>query len=904
MSSSLRKQFLGFMLFVGLVPLVSLSYLMYESIGNSIRKSEIEKIAELNRERTKHVEMLMKRAKEDLGALQANPLLTDPNGDEVMALGELERLLANYRLFSDFSVYGTDKRIKFSTNIHSEAIDHSVEFRDACNGVEAVSNPEIPRTREEGDERSLEVSVYLPIRNKYTADIQTVLKASLDFGRISDLITGVTNETTEGLILMDHRGNVISSSIEGYPVKEKFDGNKTNIATWTAVPTGKHVDVHGEEHFFSVNVIPAEATQVGSPWLLLALEPTTDVNRFLSQLKKMILLITVFTIACAIFVGAVMGERISRPVIDLNEAARAVAGGDLEKRAVEGRGVKEVSQLAKSFNQMVTELKGHQERLEFLVSKRTVKLRESEAQLKISAARLQAAFNNSLDGILLTDENQNVVMSNPVFIEMLNLPDNLERIGFNEMDLREYLLERVTRKKDRKELLQAILSPEAVFEKEFDITVPIEEEETEDRVVSLYTTPIIGDDEDTGGRLWVMRDLTETRRLEDNLRQSQKMEAIGTLAGGVAHDFNNLLTGITGHLSLLDMEHLGENHANNKDLLRHALQASGRATDLVKQLLGFSRRSHIELRPCNANEVATEVSELLRHSINPSITIQTELHSDPWLTLCDPSLLSQIIMNMSVNARDAMPDGGNITLSSENRVVSAEEALAHPDAKEGRHVCITVADDGEGIPRAIQKKIFDPFFTTKEQGKGTGLGLATCFGIAKQLGGWITFESEPGEGTAFHIYLPWTEKTDASSETETKPEFVGKGKNETLLLVDDETVVRSVAETLLRKLGYNILTAGDGVEALEIYEEKGSEIDLVMLDMTMPRMSGNETFTHLRERFDYVPVLICSGYLVDLKTFQDENGTVPDGFVQKPYQIEKMAATVRSVLDHAETAAA
>ena len=261
-------------------------------------------------------------------------------------------------------------------------------------------------------------------------------------------------------------------------------------------------------------------------------------------------------------------------------------------------------------------------------------------------------------------------------------------------------------------------------------------------------------------------------------------------------------------------------------------------------------------------------------------------------------------MNLAVNAKDAMSGGGCLTIRSANHFISDTEARQNPDSCPGQFLRISVQDTGDGIPLEIQHRIFEPFFTTKGQGKGTGLGLATSFGIIKQLGGWLEFHSLPGCGTRFDIFLPRSAAAEAMPEPRqesTSTSAIPCTNHETILIVDDEDVVRRVAETLFTKIGYKVILARDGLEAIRIFETRSREINMVLLDLTMPNLSGKETFRILRQRFAYVPVVICSGYLLDINEFTRECGARPDGFVQKPYRLEEMSAVVRQTIDNAKT---
>ena len=429
----------------------------------------------------------------------------------------------------------------------------------------------------------------------------------------------------------------------------------------------------------------------------------------------------------------------------------------------------------------------------------------------------------------------------------------------------------------------------------------------ERRVLNVYASPLTADTGELLGRLWVFRDLTHEQQLQESLEQAQKMEAIGRLAGGIAHDFNNLLTGILGNLSLTDT-HLAKMRAEEPRRLVHsARSAAERAAQLVKGLLGFSRRSHLELTHCDLNAALREFLPLVQRSLGAPIPVSLDPQDPLWGVHADVGKLEQVVMNLCVNARDTMSESSHtpsIVVRTRNQTIEA--TAAHPlQRTPGDYVCLSVHDSGCGIPPEIIDKIFEPFFTTKEQGKGTGLGLATSYGIVQQHGGWMECESSPGHGTTFHVFLPRHEATaalrpvSALAPATAPAEPATLGGDETILLVDDEIMVRMVAETLLRSHGYNVLTASDGVEALEHFRAHQHEIDLILMDMTMPRMSGLEAFRELRTLDRLTPVVICSGYVVDLGDWLTPQGDRPNGFIQKPYNLTDLVATVRRALDAA-----
>ncbi len=395
--------------------------------------------------------------------------------------------------------------------------------------------------------------------------------------------------------------------------------------------------------------------------------------------------------------------------------------------------------------------------------------------------------------------------------------------------------------------------------------------------------------------LAMVEDITERKGLEEQLRQAQKMEAVGQLAGGIAHDFNNLLTAILGNVSLLLAA--VPDHEPNRDLLRDIERAASRATELTGQLLGFSRQTMLRLEPTNINTVIRETVAILRWTIDPRISVVVETDPALWPVQADPGQMNQVLMNLCLNARDAMPKGGRLTLEAANVVIDEAWARKHLDARPGEFVRLRVSDTGHGIPPEIRSRIFDPFFTTKEPGKGTGLGLAMVFGILKQHQGWIDCQSEVDHGTAFDIYMPRSaQEAQRVAEAPSVPATPGGG-NETILLVDDEAIIRNLGRTILQRYGYRVLLAEDGLDAVEQYRRHVDPIDLVILDLTMPRLSGRDTLRQLLQMDPSVRVLFSSGYSAEQLAAPDREGVL--GFVNKPYRPQELAQSVRAVLDQA-----
>ena len=381
----------------------------------------------------------------------------------------------------------------------------------------------------------------------------------------------------------------------------------------------------------------------------------------------------------------------------------------------------------------------------------------------------------------------------------------------------------------------------------------------------------------------------KTQKLQSQLQQAQKLEAIGTLAGGIAHDFNNLLMGVQGNISLMLIDRNPEDRDYNRlKNMEKQVESGARLTSL---LLGYARKGRYEVKPIDLNRLVEDACETFGRT-RKEVTIRQDLDRDLQTIEADLGQIEQTLFNLLVNAADAMPNGGDLTVKTENTThETMKERLYKPDP--GRYVKLTVADTGTGMDETTMERIFDPFFTTKEMGHGTGLGLASAYGIIKAHGGYIDVTSKLGEGTTFSIYLPVSGK---KVETPVVADARIVGGRETVLLVDDEESVREVGQELLETLGYSVILANHGKAALEIYEQVQDHVDIVLLDLVMPKMGGGEAFDRLKEIDPDVKVLLLSGYSIDGEAGEIlERGC--DGFIQKPFNMKDLSGKIREILD-------
>ncbi len=387
----------------------------------------------------------------------------------------------------------------------------------------------------------------------------------------------------------------------------------------------------------------------------------------------------------------------------------------------------------------------------------------------------------------------------------------------------------------------------------------------------------------------VQRDVSHEVRLERQLRQAQKMEAIGTLAGGIAHDFNNLLMGIQGNisLSLLDIE-ADSPFVKNLNKIEQYIQ---NGVDLTKQLLGFARGGKYEISLLNLNELLEE-QNLMFSRTNKEIIFKNKFKPDLWRFEADRGQIEQVLMNLYLNALQAMPDGGTLTTRTANVTID-EDHYSPYYVRAGKYIRMIIEDTGIGMDEDIQQRIFDPFFTTKEMGRGTGLGLASVYGIVKNHEGFINVFSKTGQGTRFEIYLPSSDK-GMPIEEKVVEEFV-EGQ-ETVLLVDDEDMIIDVGTRMLNKLGYKVFTAQDGREAIAVFKKHQEKIDVIVLDMIMPQMGGGETYDQIKKIKPGVKVLLSSGYSINGQASEIlKRGC--NGFIQKPFNLQNLSQNLRAILE-------
>jgi two-component system cell cycle sensor histidine kinase/response regulator CckA len=511
------------------------------------------------------------------------------------------------------------------------------------------------------------------------------------------------------------------------------------------------------------------------------------------------------------------------------------------------------------------------------------KLKDSEEAFGRAQAELDQIFQTAADGMRVIDQDFNIIRVNDTFAEMTGL--DREEIHGKKC----YEVFSGKRCHTSNCPLKRILKGEEKVEHECKKRRP----DGTDLSCIVVAKPFKGPDGGFIGIIEDFRDITERQKLESQIRHAQKMESIGTLAGGIAHDFNNLLGGMLGYTSIIKMN-LDPLDRNYK-YIELIEKAGERAAELTNQLLAFSRKAKYQTKPVDLNNRVHDVVNLLERTINKNISLRCAFCESLPMVEGDPGQIEQIIMNLCVNAVDAMPGGGSLDLKTSVRTVDEEFCANRPGMRPGEHILLEIKDTGIGMDKETTSKIFEPFFTTKEVGKGTGLGMSMVYGTVNNHQGYIDVESALGKGTAFKIYLPAATNEELETmEKEDREEFIAKG-NETILVVDDEEIIRTMLKDMLESLGYTVIAAAGGREAIDLYRKQGDIIDLVIVDMLMPDLNGEETYLQLKELCPEIKVILASGYFHDGMAKDILKEGISD-FVHKPFTVAELSGKIRYVL--------
>ncbi|HEY5995476.1 MAG TPA: ATP-binding protein, partial [Candidatus Deferrimicrobiaceae bacterium] len=494
---------------------------------------------------------------------------------------------------------------------------------------------------------------------------------------------------------------------------------------------------------------------------------------------------------------------------------------------------------------------------------------QAERSLRESEEKYRTLFEESRDMVFYSTPDSTMLDINPAGVAMLGFPSRETLLAVHVGD------DLYVDPEDRLFLLERIREEGEVN----DYQTRFRRSDGREVQVSVTASAIRNDSGDFVGIRGIVRDVTEHHQLEQQLRQAQKMEAIGQLAGGIAHDFNNILTAILGLANLLEARLPPDDPL--AEYPRNIAASAVKASELTRGLLAFSRKQVLNVRAVSLNDLIRGMTSLLRRLIREDIDLETVFCAADTSVLADPVQIEQVIMNLITNAVDAMPGGGRIVIETQSR--------------EG-HVVLSVTDTGSGMDAATQDKVFDPFFTTKEIGKGTGLGLAMVYGIVRQHKGGIYLHSEPGAGTSIRISLPAGGAIASAPEAAPAPSSGSAEGHETILVAEDDEALRSLVKEMLERYGYTVLLAADGAEALDMYREEASRIDMLLIDLVMPRMNGRAFLAAARALNPKIRALFYSGYIADLA---EPGGGLDPGIhlLPKPFSFSDLGTKVRKILD-------
>lgn len=682
-----------------------------------------------------------------------------------------------------------------------------------------------------------------------------------------------TGKTGYGFIVADD-GTYIYHPDDSFIMKSKI----TEIDNESLNKLGRRM-ISGKSGTFTFSIEDREMVALYSPvtvtgWSVATVIPKEELFAPAVNMVKILLAITVFFALAVGFAIILAMSYLTKPLQSLAFRAQEISAGNFEVPALEIQTDDEIGKLARAFNLMTTNLNS------------------TLSGLQQSEDKYRSIFENSLLGIIQVSIDGVVITANPAFVQMLGYT-SLENMLYEVEDVQSSMY---LNPDDRKRILSRLLLENKLKNQE----IQLKHRNGKAFWVSIDISMIR---DDTGAPLRIeslVNDINdriqaehEKSELQSQLIQSQKLEAVGKLAGGVAHDFNNILSVIIGksEIALMKMESSDTFYSSFSDIKK----AAEHSANLTRQLLAFARKQTIAPQVVDINNTLQETLNMLRRIISENIEVTQSPASNLWPVKIDPDQMAQIITNLCVNARDAIPDFGKILITTENKPLAKDFYSNLEDFTPGDYVCLSVNDDGCGMSSETQKQIFEPFFTTKGQHKGTGLGLAMVYGIVKQNSGFIHISSKLDQGTTFKIYLPRYTGSRKHNLQDSAKHNIPTG-TESILLVEDEPELLKVSEHMLKELGYTVIAVDHPDEALRYTKQYGEKIDLLLTDVIMPKMNGRDLATRIHHLYPHMLCLFMSGYTADIIANQ---GILDEGinFLQKPFSLQDLAGKIRTVID-------
>jgi len=693
--------------------------------------------------------------------------------------------------------------------------------------------------------------------------VERVLGAGLSLDLLGAVVSAIKLPEHSTLILLDRNRTILAR----YPDNARWIGQTMPVSLEAATSGRAFVDAVGVDGVRRLYVtVPVESSVTANLYVGMGIEQTAAFAGADRLLRRQLALLGFVTVA-AMAIGLLGGELfVLRPIRMLRVVTDRLAAGDLSARAQLARGVPGLSELGEAVNTMAVAHEARQRERD-----------EAERQLRAAEERYRVPFEHTPHPSWLYD------VETLCFLEVNRAA--CQQYGYTREEFLRMSILDIRPAEDAARVRARVAASVDEFAEGAKTWTHRKKDGTLITVeISSMAVTVAG----RPARLVLANDISDRQRLEQQLRQAQKMEAVGQLAGGIAHDFNNLLTVVTGY-SEMALADLGQDHPVAKSIAEIA-KAGDRAATLTRQLLAFSRKQVLAPEILDPNALVANIDALLRRVIGEDIELVIDSERGIGAVKADPNQLDQVLLNLAVNARDAMPDGGVLTI--ETRSARVDDAQTHPHLRAGRYVVISVCDVGVGMDAATQARIFEPFFTTKGPAEGTGLGLAMVYGIVQQSGGDVVVTSQPGKGSTFSVYLPWVDDAPVAGADEARAAAIGG--SETILVAEDEDAVRRLTTAALRRGGYTVLEASSGPEALIVHEQFRGRIALLITDVVMPKMSGLELAARLSQLQPDLKVLCVSGYSTEAV---GAKGPIAWPFLAKPFVLSVLMAKVRDVLD-------
>lgn len=717
------------------------------------------------------------------------------------------------------------------------------------------------------------------------------LSAGLLFGdtaAVQEVLAGAASATdVQFLVVRDEKGTIVATR----------GSNGSPLAT-EPPSGGGGVTADGDTYVTSSAVLHS-GRAVGRLTVGISL---ASLRQEVASEQRMGLMVAGLIFVIGSLLVYAISARVTRPLAAIADTVRRIAGGDLSLRAVEPPDAN-VAELVHAFNSMVDGLVDAQsalttanQRLETRVEARTAELQDalreqrqarealalSEADARSTSEMLQTLVDLAPQTIIGTDLEWRVTLWNKAAEKLFGwrAVEVLGRVGQTVPFEQQAAFERWQRSIAEGPFVEAVE------------TERVRKDGT--RVPALVSAARLQDaNQRPVGFVTILTDLTDRNALEEQLRQSQKMQAIGSLAGGVAHDFNNLLTIITSCVALLLQR---DRDASETEDLESIRSAALRGAALTRQLLLFTRQQVVQIQPVSLNNLIRAMLPMLKRLLRSNLELEVIARESLDVILADPSQIEQVILNLVINASDAMPQGGKLIIETKNIFVDEKAAFERPGSTPGRHVALTVSDTGIGMDSTVMSRVFEPFFTTKPVGSGTGLGLATTYAVMTQVGGSIAVSSEPGRGSTFRLLFPHATRATAETAVAPSADTKAAGLRETVLLVEDEEMVRRIVRRGLERLNYKVLEAADAKSALALVQRGEMPIGVVVTDIMMPGMNGRELADTLQRTNPSLPIVLVSGYADDAAR-RDGMHTGMQAFLQKPFSAEQLSTTIRALID-------